>query len=498
MNPLFYRAPAFIYGVAIWLGSLTALDKQWHYLLAAPLAALFYPGRSRLLLALLLFAAQYYAVTTRIVIPAATDQGVWHGTALFQPEAIILNKHHFGKQWSYTGTLLTMRTPNGNLIAKGIPCRIRLPSNRGQISSNQRYMITGTLTHCGHAYAFKPDPEAAWLTHSSQWSWAEARYSWKEAVKKWIDRQVPNKRSARFLAGAVTGNFDDAVMRKQMGRFGLQHVMAISGFHFAIVAAFLGAVLRALLPYRLALLLLCLLLTGYCFFLGSAPSISRAWLSLLFTLTGIIAQRRPYGLNCLGSALIAILIYDPFMVRNIGFQFSATVTAAILIFYPFANLLLEKWLQRHSLREMVEMNGWEQHAYCLLTAFRCSLGLTLSVNLVALPLCLYHFGTFPLLGFVHNLFFPFLISIAIVLLIISCCLAPLPLIGNAAFTITAAFTHYALNTTYNVPPSFDLLLTIPISEPLLVSYFFLLAAAGFLTLDFLQKRSSSRHDLLFV
>ena len=82
---------------------------------------------------------------------------------------------------------------------------------------------------------------------------------------------------------------EDRLMQFEFGRFGLQHIMAISGFHFAILAGFFSFGLHLMLNRRVANAFLIALLSTYFVFLGAGPSILRAWMTILITLGGAIS-----------------------------------------------------------------------------------------------------------------------------------------------------------------------------------------------------------------
>jgi competence protein ComEC len=228
--------------------------------------------------------------------------------------------------------------------------------------------------------------------------------------------------------------------------------MAISGFHFAIIASILALLLRFMIPERLSTPLLILLLSSYFFFLGDSPSIIRAWITILVALVGLSLERRSFGINSLGVAILFILLYNPLMSQSIGFQFSALSTAAILLFYPIFDHLMQKVFIRRSLGQMIEMDTFNQHGYTILATFRQASAMALAVNIVALPAMLFYFEKFPYLSLLYNLFFPFLVSFSMFLLIIGLVLGPL---GGFVHAINSIYTRFVLNFLYGMPSTFD-------------------------------------------
>lgn len=284
----------------------------------------------------------------------------------------------------------------------------------------------------------------------------EWRASAKESIKQRILHAIADPHTAAFLSGIATGEFDDRILAFELGRFGLQHIMAISGLHFAILAAILGFLLRLFLSYRIAAAVLLAILSAYFVFLGPSPSVTRAWTAIAIGLCGLLAGKRSSGLNALGIALLLAALLDPFSASYIGFQFSFAVTAAILMWHAPCDALMQRLFAKRRLSEIADMGRPDQHGYCVLFFLRQALALGLAVNLAALPLTLYHFHKFPLMSLVYNLFFPFLISLSMLLLIIAFIAAPIaPFIATMLHVINERYTQFILNFAFNMPSAFD-------------------------------------------
>ena len=80
----------------------------------------------------------------------------------------------------------------------------------------------------------------------------------------------------------------------------------------------------------------------------------------------------------------------------------------------------QKMFRTRSLSKITEMHWLDQHAYCLLYYLRQGLALALAVNLVAMPITFFYFQKFPLMSLFYNLFFPFLVSFSMLLLLFRC------------------------------------------------------------------------------
>lgn len=459
---LLKQLPALFYGLLMLLTIYGTLYSTW--VLLIPIGIMIIPllftrawGRLACVFAFVLFVLLWMHMSYQF--PALPKKGA-RGTVEFEISSVSLASTHFGKRWIYRGTVGQFIPDDpANEAGRSLPCTISLQAQEGirRPLGNCSYRIAGRLKEVApNRYVFTVGKHTPWYPILGSWSLAEYRYWAKQEVSHWIKNSIAHPQAATFLAGIATGDFDDRQMVFEFGRFGLQHIMAISGFHFAIVAAILSVLLRLVVPLRLSTKVLLLLLSSYFLFLGCSPSVMRAWVMALAVLVGFVLQRRGSGLNSLGVALIVVLLCDPLQSQNIGFQFSFAVTAAILMLYQPMEKLCQKVYVQRSLSEVVQMDLWNQHAYCVVAFFRQGLALTFAVNLVAFPMTLFLFHKFPLMSVLYNLFFPFLVSFSMLFLMLSLLFYwTCPLLEKGISWWNSIYTQWVLNFTYEMPTTFD-------------------------------------------
>lgn len=294
-------------------------------------------------------------------------------------------------------------------------------------------------------------------------SWAYRRHVVKENLKKKIASCYKNENCSSLISALLLGTSPPSHLNHAFGRFGLQHLLAISGFHFGLLSLFASFLLKRLFPYRLVPHLLALLMALYALLLDPSPSVLRALVTFLAMQSTQLLCRESTSLNRLGVALIAVLLFDPTYCLKIGFQFSFAVTASILLFFE----PIDRYFQR--LQTPIEPNRLsllDKHALLILIFFRKLLSLTLAVQLTALPLALYWFQSFPLLSLLYNLFFPLLIGLSLALFLIALALPPLHSLNELLIE--------GLLQTFNVPSHRDVLLVVPPFHWLLVALWFAL------------------------
>lgn len=111
---------------------------------------------------------------------------------------------------------------------------------------------------------------------------------------------------------------------------GVFHVVAISGFHVAVVLAIGFFLLRRLTSYRAALLVLGILLLFYFFLLEGRSAITRSFLLFLaFAFAALRYEKIPWG-NALGLAALTQLALNPLDLFDAGYHLTYLSTAGIL------------------------------------------------------------------------------------------------------------------------------------------------------------------------
>jgi competence protein ComEC len=152
----------------------------------------------------------------------------------------------------------------------------------------------------------------------------------RRAAAAALARTIPEP-EAGLAAGILVG-LRDRVDRDLAAAFtlvGASHVVAISGWNIAIVAASVGA-LGGRLARRRRSILTVAAIVAYVAFVGPSPSVVRA-----AAMAGVVLLARESGragraAAALAWAATAILLVDPALVRDAGFQLSTLATAGLL------------------------------------------------------------------------------------------------------------------------------------------------------------------------
>lgn len=430
-HKLFWREqPALLYGLCILIGTGSVLywDNPWIWIWPLLWAIYLCFIKSYLPIILLLASCLY----SHFLFPPPTANN-----EIFYFSTSTLKRHEtpFHKGFLYSGWLYEK--------GRKVPCSIYYRGENRPLA-NCDYVLRGQLQQRGpYTYIFRPKQ---WTRVDKSWSAAEWRFQLKNRFRSFLERKLP--RSGSFLTSLATGESDDRLRRFEFGRLGLSHILAVSGFHFGILIAFCSFFLALFVPRRIRWALLILLTTGYFVFIGVMPAVQRTWVAVQLFLIGQWIGRHSSGLNLLGTALIIEIVLDPLMSANLGFQLSFACCAGILLLHPIIEKRIRTFLPKRTPSDLYQLNFVSKHAYLLSAFLRQSVSLALAVNIATIPLLLYHFHQFPLLSLLYNLFYPFLIGVALILLLIS-------LLLPFVFPITDFYTAQLLDMVSYPPMLLD-------------------------------------------
>lgn len=159
-----------------------------------------------------------------------------------------------------------------------------------------------------------------------------ALYRQREAMKHHIQKHFPESLATEAEA-LLVGEQENMTVEDQRiyQTLGITHLFAISGLHVAIIAGIVYFVLvRLRIRKESALAVMLVVLPLYAVIAGGAPSVWRS-VAMVCTvlLCRLIGMKLPIAHILLGSFIFFIL-WNPYMMYNIGFQLSYGATFGII------------------------------------------------------------------------------------------------------------------------------------------------------------------------
>lgn len=169
---------------------------------------------------------------------------------------------------------------------------------------------------------------------------------------------------------------------------GTIHILSVSGGHVAIIYLLLGWALGFLNSYKrgrvFKAILIIALIWVYALLTGFSPAVCRAAVMISLVISGKTYSRYINSLNLLAASAFALLLYDPFLLTDVGFQLSYLAVGGLVIFQP----MVYKWF---SFKNSVADKLW----------LACSV--SIAAQVITFPLSAYYFHQFPVYFLVSNL-----------------------------------------------------------------------------------------------
>jgi competence protein ComEC len=194
------------------------------------------------------------------------------------------------------------------------------------------------------------------------------------------------REQAGLLSGMLIGYRENLSkeIQEQFSDAGLTHIMAVSGANIAFIIMPFALLFKRLRigpkianPVMMGVLILFVFITGF------SPSVLRAVIMAIIILLGGMLYREADVLTSLAAAVILLLLYNPGMLFDIGFQLSFAATLSLVLFYK-------------TLRAGLDFPHMPRFAAEILAV-------TLAAQLGVLPITLYHFNKLSLLSLLANL-----------------------------------------------------------------------------------------------
>ncbi|WAA11519.1 DNA internalization-related competence protein ComEC/Rec2 [Fervidibacillus halotolerans] len=172
----------------------------------------------------------------------------------------------------------------------------------------------------------------------------------------------------------------DSDLLQSYRQLGIAHLLAISGLHVSVLTAGIYYVLlRIGFTRETTRNILLLFLPVYALLAGGAPSVNRAvmmaWMIIFFSKW----KKAIHPIDALGISFLFFLLYNPYILYHVGFQLSYAVSFSLIL---SSSIIRQRrpWYVKIAFVSMVAQFG-------------------------SIPILLFHFYEFSLLGIILNIFY---------------------------------------------------------------------------------------------
>ena len=181
----------------------------------------------------------------------------------------------------------------------------------------------------------------------------------------------------------------------------ISHILAISGMHVGYIIVALELIFKQVVGKRTTSIITIIVLVFYSFLTGFSPSIIRAVVASILNIVSHLFYRKSDRWNDSAISLLAILLYNPFLLFNIGLQLSYLGTIGIILFQPTISQILYILQKDKPSKVRKKVNEM--------------IAVSLSAQIMLLPLLVYHFHTLGIYVLITNLLVSVVIGPIIVL-----------------------------------------------------------------------------------
>ncbi|WP_317618085.1 ComEC/Rec2 family competence protein [Pedobacter sp. AK017] len=170
---------------------------------------------------------------------------------------------------------------------------------------------------------------------------------------------------------------------------GTIHALSVSGMHVGLIYLVLNWMLsfldtkRSFKVFKTVLILG--LIWGYSLLTGFSPSVLRSAIMISVFIIAKLFAKTTNSYNIIAFAAFCLLLYNPFLIWDIGFQLSFLAVFGLIYLQP-------------------KIYGWLSVKNPILDKIWHTTAMSLAAQLATYPLSIYYFHQFPLYFLVSNLF----------------------------------------------------------------------------------------------
>jgi len=206
------------------------------------------------------------------------------------------------------------------------------------------------------------------------------------------------KQESELEQGILLGDTSDieSDIKGDFRKCNLSHMLAVSGAHLSYLVLGINTVLsKKTFGIRRRKILSIIFILIFMVIVNMSPSIVRAGISTIIAIFATLIYRKQDTYTTISIALLLTLLNNPLAIFDVGLQLSYLATLSIIIFYS-------KFTQKQF------NNKVKKYLYE-------SAILTLSANILILPITIYEFNTIPINSIISNLLAGPLLGICIIL-----------------------------------------------------------------------------------
>lgn len=226
-------------------------------------------------------------------------------------------------------------------------------------------------------------------------------------------KKVLRDESSSILLGLILGYKTDIDKETQedFRNASMSHILAVSGMHITYVILGINLIFKNKIGKRITHIFSIFILVIYMFITNFSPSVTRAGIMGIIMIFSKIIYRKNDIYTSISISLIIILIYNPFLIQNLGLNLSYGGVIGIITFNKtilkiLKNINIKNKLYKYQIRPKIEKK---------LDKIKEFISVSISVQICILPIIIYNLNTINPYFLISNLILSILIGPIIIL-----------------------------------------------------------------------------------
>lgn len=214
-------------------------------------------------------------------------------------------------------------------------------------------------------------------------------------------KSILDEKTSSILLGIILGDKTDIDEENQENfkNASMSHILAVSGMHVTYIVLGIKIIFERIIGKRQTNILNILILVFYMFITNFAPSITRAGIMGIIMLFSKIIYRKNDIYTDISISLFLILLYNPFLIQNLGLKLSYGGIIGIIIFNKsilrsFKNIKIDNKIYKYKIRPKFQN---------FVDKVKEIISISFSVQLFILPIIIYNLNMFSPYFLISNL-----------------------------------------------------------------------------------------------
>ena len=197
--------------------------------------------------------------------------------------------------------------------------------------------------------------------------------------------KILSEKTRGLAIGMLLGDSSniESELKEEFRDCNLSHMLAVSGTHFSYLMICINLILnRKMLGIRRCKIISIIFIIIFMMITNMSPSVVRAGITTIIAILGSLIHRKQDTYTCIAISLLYTLIKNPFTLFNIGLQMSYLATLSIITIYPMMRKIKGNKIKKYIFESVL---------------------ITVSANILILPISIYNFNTIPTNFLLSNL-----------------------------------------------------------------------------------------------